>query len=109
MSQEEVEVFSGTALTQISPFIVDWAMTTTVKKTAKSGGLYEKKVVVINNKSLDSPISVELTRKEYERLRILYKSGIKTFSATEGVENTKGYRPLILSGAAIFHEGGVKA
>jgi hypothetical protein len=99
------EVFESTVLPQISPFTVMWEQTTTVKKTKKDGGTYDKKVVVVESVGLNQPLTVEVTRTQYERLRILYFKGIKTFSATEGVENTKGFRNLIISGAALFHEG----
>lgn len=98
------ETFDAKALCQISPFTVIWTATTSIKKPTKAGGLYEKKIVVIESATLSDPLSVEVTREQYERMRILYLQGIKTFSATEGVENTKGYRPLFISGAKIFHE-----
>jgi hypothetical protein len=107
MSEFETEVFDAKTLTQVTPFTVMWENTSTVKKTSKAGGVYEKKVVVVSNPQLTQPISVEVTRQQYERLRVLNLMGIKRFSATEGVADTKGYRNIILTGAAVLHEGEV--
>jgi hypothetical protein len=102
------EVFSAEVLTQISPFSVRFDLTTTMMKEKKAGGTYEKKVVVVESVGFNQPLSVEVTRAQYERLRILNMKGINMFSASEGVENTKGYRQLIISGAALFHDGAQK-
>jgi hypothetical protein len=99
------EVFDALVLTQISPFSVRFELTKSIKKSTKAGGLYEKKVIVVENAKLNQSLSVEVTRQQYERLRVLNYTGINVFSASEGVENIAGYRQIILSGAALFHEG----
>lgn len=99
MSTETTEVFDSKILTQITPFSVIWTATSSIKKPTKAGGLYEKKVVVCESALISEPIQVEMTRNDYESLRIMHMKGISMFAATQGVENTKGYRNLIFSGA----------
>jgi hypothetical protein len=99
------ETFDEKILCSITPFTVIWTATQVVKKTTKAGGMYEKKVIVVENVSLSEPLSVEVTKEVYDRLRLMSKQGINTFAATEGVANEKGWRKVIVSGAKIFHEG----
>ena len=105
----EIETFDARNLVSLSPFSVIWTATRKTQKTRRDGGLYDKKIVVVESAKLSEPMNIEMSQQDYEKLRILSLTGISTFSVTEGVENTKGYRPMIFAGAAVFHEGGVKA
>lgn len=98
--------FNTKLLPEISPFSVLWEQTSTVKKAAKSGGTYEKKVVVVKSSKYANMFAVEIDQNSYQTLRLMKLRGINTYAATFGLPKQEGgFAPLILTGAQ--EKGGV--
>ena len=98
MSNEpDIEPF-GNQILNDTTFKVDWEQVKKVKKTGQKGGVYDAPCILVVVKGFVVPVWVELTKRDYDTLRMMKIQGIKVYSCTLGKKAENGYFPRIYAG-----------
>ena len=93
--------WSEDVLPKISPFEVLWEQTGTVAHVSKAGVKYEKKKIVVVSRApanYKNAFGIEVASRTYQALRLLNLAKIVKYSATEGIADVKGFRPIFYAG-----------
>lgn len=88
----------GTQILHNATFKVDWTQVKQVARAGKGGGSYNKPCILADVKGYVVPLWVELTREDYDGLRLLKVQGIKVYTCTLGAETKNGYHTRIFAG-----------
>lgn len=95
-----MEVFSAAILEEISPFVVDFELTTTTAKTSRTGGSYDSYNIVVKSARYTNRFRITgVTKTDYEKMRLLRLQGLIKLAVSKGVPKKEGaYAPIIISG-----------
>lgn len=100
MTQEIEDGFTASALVDLTPFTVDFALTEDVAVPTRNGGVWKKKKIIVSSTLYPkNRFAVEITANEYQTLRLLRGRDINRYAATFVKKDTDKFGKLVFSGA----------